>query len=221
MALIGAIADCGSYRIAEAATAEEAWQQISGPEVPPMLVCCDIRMPGMSGLDLLQKVRAHPSGKDLPFVLISMVNEATTIKEAMELGVSGYLVKPFIQEEARNRLRKLLSMAHGKGVERPTHTMARLKLPPDRYRAYLSGMQRQIGQLLAELEETGGRSAALANKNLRQKMAALQTNCATLGLWRASQLLSRFAAEDSPARCVPECLGEIRQQLHQQMFSLE
>ncbi|MCV2352105.1 response regulator transcription factor [Paucibacter sp. Y2R2-4] len=218
MALIDAIAECGNYRIAEASNGEEAWQQISGQAVPPMMVCCDIRMPGMSGLDLLQKVRAHPGCKDLPFVLVSMVNEAAAIQEAVQLGVSGYLVKPFSQQDARNRLSKLLLLAASKTMERPALTMARLKLPQDRYRAYLSGLQNQIGQLLAELAEGAGPKAPVSS-GLRQKLNSLKANCATLGLWRAQQLLSRDTSEEGSSGLVSEYLGEIRQQLHQQLFS--
>lgn len=218
MALIDAIAECGNYRIAEASDAEEAWQQISGPALPPMMVCCDIRMPGMSGLELLQKVRAHPGCKDLPFVLVSMVNDAAAIQEAVQLGVSGYLVKPFSHQDARKRLSKLLSLANSKTMERPTLTMARLKLPPDRYRAYLSGMQNQIGHLLAELAE-GTKPKAPPSEGARQKMNSLQANCATLGLWRAQQLLSRGVSEDCSSSQAGEYLDEIRQHLHQQLFS--
>ncbi|MEJ6004572.1 response regulator [Paucibacter sp. AS339] len=221
MALIDAITDCGSYRIAEAENAEGAWQQISGKAVPPMLVCCDIRMPGMSGLELLQKVRAHPGCKDLPFVLISMVNEAASIKEALDLGVSGYVVKPFSQQDARNRLHKLLALASSKTMEKPALTMARLKIAPDRYRAYLTGMQRQIGQILAEMSEVVGQAAATPSSAVRQKISALHANCASLGLWRAKQLLGMSSADDCPTSIATECLSEVRQQLHQQLFSHE
>jgi two-component system chemotaxis response regulator CheY len=218
MALIDAIAECGNYRIAEASDAEEAWQQISGPAVPPMMVCCDIRMPGMSGLELLQKVRAHPGCKDLPFVLVSMVNEAAAIQEAVQMGVSGYLVKPFNQQEARKRLSKLLLLACSKTMERPALTKARLKLAPDRYRAYLLGMQSQIGQILAELADGAGPNGPPSNA-VAKKLSSLKANCATLGLWRAQQLLSRGAGEDCTSTVVSEYLAEIRQHLHQQLFA--
>ena len=218
LALIDAIAECGNYRISEADNAEQAWQAISGHAVPPMLVCCDIRMPGMSGLELLQKVRAHPGCKDMPFVLVSMVNDAAAIQEAVQLGVSGYLVKPFQQQDARNRLSKLLQLAASKTMERPALTMARLKLAPDRYRAYLQGMQNQIGQMLAALADEAAPSAP-PSPAVRQKMEGWQAHCGTLGLWRAQQLLHRGKSEACSSSLVSEYLGEIRQHLHQQLFT--
>lgn len=218
MALIDVINSCGKYRIVEVASADEAWAEISGKGVPPMLVCCDIRMPGMSGIELLQKVRATPSTKDLPFVLISMANDADTITEAIKMGVSGYIVKPFSQKDARDRLSRALSLASSKVMENPADTMARLKFPPDRYRAYLSTMQRQISQLIAELANASNPEALDA---IRKKMAMLQTGCAPLGLWRCAALLQQFSAADSSSSDMTDCLDEIRQQIHHQLFAFD
>lgn len=218
MALVDVINGCGNYRIVEVASGDEAWQQISGPGVPPMLVCCDIRMPGMSGIELLKKVRATPATQDIPFVLISMANDAETIKEAIQHGVSGYIVKPFSKKDARDRLSKALALSGSKVMEKPAETMARLRFEPDRYRAYLGTMQRQVTQLIGEI-------ATLPNNDalppIRERMAVLQTGCAPLGLWRAATLLQKFSAEGSASADMLDCLDELQQQLHHQLFAID
>jgi two-component system chemotaxis response regulator CheY len=218
MALIDVIQGFGGYRLVEAASGDEAWALINGSGVPPMLVCCDIRMPGMSGLELLRRVRAEPAIKDLPFVLISMANDEATIRDAIQIGVSGYIVKPFSQQDAHDRLGKVLALALSRVMERPCDTMTRLKIAPDRYHAYLGSLQRQVSQLIAEI---GAVAHPEALTPVRLKMASLQAGCAPLGLWRAASLLKRYSAEDASSADMTECLDEIQQHLHKQLFAAE
>jgi two-component system chemotaxis response regulator CheY len=140
MALIDAINSVGGdvFDLVEYESGDDAWRALQGKGVPPMLICCDIRMPGISGLELLEKVRAKSETKDLPFVLISSANDAETIKKAVASGVSGFIVKPFAHDDAKTRMSKALNLARHKSIESPAETMTRLKLSLERYRAYLS-----------------------------------------------------------------------------------
>ncbi|MBC86688.1 MAG: two-component system response regulator [Bdellovibrionaceae bacterium] len=58
------------------------------------LVICDINMPDKTGLDLLKGVRNHPNFATLPFIMLTMENDLKTVNKAIELGISGYLLKP-------------------------------------------------------------------------------------------------------------------------------
>ncbi|MBB5204087.1 two-component system chemotaxis response regulator CheY [Inhella inkyongensis] len=217
MALMDVIQSAGNYRVQEASSGEEAWTQLNAALIPPMLVCCDIRMPVMSGIELLQRARANPAFKDLPFVLISMANDADTIKSAIQFGVSGYIVKPFTQGDARARLDKVLSQCHARMLEAPESTMARMKLMPDRYRAYLLSLQRQLELLVAEFANALN---AEALKTARERMALLETGLAPLGLWRAAQLFKRCAEGEPTAADAAECLDEVRQHVHLQLCAI-
>ena len=59
---------------------------------PPTLMFLDIRMPGLSGIDLMRKV--HKDQKDVRVVVITATNQEKTEEEARSLGVIGYLRKP-------------------------------------------------------------------------------------------------------------------------------
>ena len=59
------------------------------------VIICDWSMPGMSGLEVLKRVKKDPALKDIPFLMVTAENEAGTIQEAYREGVSGYLPKPF------------------------------------------------------------------------------------------------------------------------------
>jgi two-component system chemotaxis response regulator CheY len=57
-------------------------------------VFCDWEMPGMTGLQLLQKVRSQEQFKDLIFVMITGIDSTSKIRDAIVAGVNDYIVKP-------------------------------------------------------------------------------------------------------------------------------
>ena len=57
-----------------------------------VLILSDINMPGMSGLDMLPKVRAQRP--DVPVIMITAYGDAETRKKAIERGATGLLTKP-------------------------------------------------------------------------------------------------------------------------------
>jgi len=63
----------------------------------PDLIILDVMMPGIDGLETLRRVRARDP--EVPVVMLSVVGKAATIVEAMQLGATDYLNKPFEEEE--------------------------------------------------------------------------------------------------------------------------
>lgn len=59
----------------------------------PDCILLDIRMPKMNGLDMLKSLRALPTGREVPVILLTNVNEVEQVSEALVLGVQDYLVK--------------------------------------------------------------------------------------------------------------------------------
>jgi CheY-like chemotaxis protein len=60
----------------------------------PDLVLLDIAMPGASGLQVLEFVRATPDLKHLPVVVFTHLEDPKIIRQAQELGANSYLLKP-------------------------------------------------------------------------------------------------------------------------------
>ncbi len=88
----------------EAGSGEEALT-ILGRE-PVALVLSDMRMPGMTGSELLREVRLrHP---DIAFVLITAVAEVEVAVECLAAGAMDYITKPFVFEEVRARVDQAL-----------------------------------------------------------------------------------------------------------------
>lgn len=63
----------------------------------PDLVLLDIRMEGMSGLDVLRRLRAKNSS--VKVIMVSGIEDEAIVSEAKTLGVSGFIHKPLILEE--------------------------------------------------------------------------------------------------------------------------
>lgn len=61
---------------------------------PPKVVFLDLKLPKLSGLEVLQELRANPQTKTLPVVMVTSSREDPDIKMAYELGVNSYVVKP-------------------------------------------------------------------------------------------------------------------------------
>lgn len=72
-------------------------------EKRPDLVICDIRMPGLTGLELIEKIKSSvsPSPK---FIMLSGYSDFTYARKAMQLGAIGYLTKPLDSDELTSEL---------------------------------------------------------------------------------------------------------------------
>jgi len=84
----------------ECASGREALAKL--PAAKPDLIVTDIRMPGISGLELLQAARR--AGFDGQFVIVSGYNDFNYARNALRIGVAGYLLKPVEPSEAANVL---------------------------------------------------------------------------------------------------------------------
>jgi len=73
------------------------------------LVLSDINMPNMDGLELLGRIRAHEEWRKVPVIMITTEGAAAKVQEAVALGASGYVRKPFTADQLRDKLVALLS----------------------------------------------------------------------------------------------------------------
>jgi sigma-B regulation protein RsbU (phosphoserine phosphatase) len=71
---------------------------------PPDLILLDIMMPGLSGYDVLERLRADPRLRHIPVIMISAVDEIESVIRCIELGAEDYLPKPFNPTLLRTRV---------------------------------------------------------------------------------------------------------------------
>ena len=62
---------------------------------PPGLVLLDLHLPDMSGEEVLRRLRAEATTKEIPIVVVSADASPSQIRRLIEMGASGYLTKPF------------------------------------------------------------------------------------------------------------------------------
>jgi two-component system response regulator AtoC len=94
----------GGYDVATAASGEEALDGLYHTQ--PDLVTLDVVLDGMDGLETLRRLKKRLP--DVPVVMLSGHGQARTIVEAMQLGASDFLRKPFEVEELQLAFQKAL-----------------------------------------------------------------------------------------------------------------
>ncbi len=104
------------YGVLQAETAGQGLTILSTPETPVDLVILDVKLPDMSGLDALEKIRRDEAVKDTPVIVISghaSVNEAV---QAIKLGASDFFEKPLARERVLVSVRNVLDAAQTRRV---------------------------------------------------------------------------------------------------------
>ena len=71
------------------------------------LIVSDWNMPKMTGLELLKTVRASDEYKDVPFLMVTVETQKQNVLDAVQAGVSNYVVKPFTAEQISDKLQKI------------------------------------------------------------------------------------------------------------------
>jgi two-component system chemotaxis response regulator CheY len=87
---------------------------------PIDVVLSDWEMPGMTGLEFLETLRASETYPNVPFIMITGAGQRESIEAALRQGVSGYLVKLFNQDQLEAQLRA----AYIKSRRRPSDSAA-------------------------------------------------------------------------------------------------
>ena len=73
------------------------------------LMISDTDMPGMNGTDLMHAVRADEKLKSLPVILMLAVGAGKQdVLDAVALGISGFIIKPFRPEQLRAQIKKVM-----------------------------------------------------------------------------------------------------------------
>jgi DNA-binding response OmpR family regulator len=95
------------FRVLTAADGREGYEKAL--TLKPDLVVVDLRLPGMSGMEICKQVRA--SGAAMPILVLSAVGDEIDKVLLLEIGADDYVVKPFGTRELLARIRALLRRA--------------------------------------------------------------------------------------------------------------
>ena len=134
-----------NFDVVEADCGKKALELIAVGSFDTILL--DIRMPDMSGLDVLRKIRSGHSPDCLPVIMVTGNNQNSDIVEALELGANDYVSKPVAFAVALARVKA--QVERRRAVEALALANATLNQVNERLRnemaARLGGVQRQRG----------------------------------------------------------------------------
>ena len=167
------------FEVVTAHTGPEALEKISA--IAPNLMMLDLKLPGMHGLEVLE--RAKTADSDLEVIVITAIHEVETAVEAMRRGAFTYVVKPFdvvplrdLAERALTKHRINLDNRHV--VETLMHDNSRLRLQRNRLRRRLHVTEQALHHTREELIQTSrfvavGEVAANIAHEIRNPLTAL------------------------------------------------
>lgn len=106
--LLVALLEDEHYRTLTASTGAEALEHLAA--TPPDLVLLDLRLPDIDGYELCQRIRAS-QGPQLPILMLSANRDPRDVIQALRVGATDYLRKPFDTEELLLEIRGYLPVA--------------------------------------------------------------------------------------------------------------
>lgn len=101
------------YNTIEAENGREVLSKLKQEQKKISLVLLDILMPEMDGFEVLEEMKKHTWGKDIPVIIISSETSVKSIRKGFEYGVSDYINKPFDHEIVLQRVQNTI-MLHEK-----------------------------------------------------------------------------------------------------------
>ncbi|MBL1210281.1 response regulator [Geminocystis sp. GBBB08] len=120
-----------NYRVEQARDGQEAWQKLQSG-LPCDIVFCDIEMPRMNGLELLQHMQEDPDLSHIPVAILSSRGAEKHQKIAADLGASAYLIKPYVEKDLIDSAKRMVEgevLLQG-STKKPRVKVNKSTLPP-------------------------------------------------------------------------------------------
>lgn len=96
------------FEVTAFASGEEALQILEQKQFDLLLL--DIMLPGINGIDVLKKIKANPKTQYLQVVILTNLGQETVVKEGLDTGAVGYLIKAsYNPDQIVQEVKKILS----------------------------------------------------------------------------------------------------------------
>lgn len=93
------------YNVEQAADGDEGLSKVTDDI---SLVITDYNMPGMNGIELINKVRQGSTNKAVPILMLTTESEEAKKNEGRKAGATGWLTKPFDKEQLLATIKKIM-----------------------------------------------------------------------------------------------------------------
>jgi len=112
---IGLMLRTEGFEVSEAEDGRAALEMLAVDPLPDMILL-DVMMPELNGWQVFERLRADPRCRDIPVVMLTALAQRTDVERAVQLGVDGYLTKPF---EPADLIHKIEETLTGRRVASP------------------------------------------------------------------------------------------------------
>jgi two-component system, cell cycle response regulator DivK len=104
--LVRDVLQASGYRVVEASSAEDGLRMAA--EQRPALILMDIQLPGMNGIEALQRLRADPVTRAIPVIAVTASAMTQDRRQIMAAGFDGYQPKPISVKGFLQAVREML-----------------------------------------------------------------------------------------------------------------
>ncbi len=94
------------YNVVEAVDGRDALTKLNNNSVNMLIT--DLNMPNMDGISLIKNVRSNSANKFIPIIMLTTESQAAKKMEGKAAGATGWIVKPFQQEQLLGVVKKVL-----------------------------------------------------------------------------------------------------------------
>jgi two-component system phosphate regulon response regulator PhoB len=183
------------YRVATAANGTEALSQANRER--PSLVILDLMLPGMSGFEILRKLRGRDHTRDVAVLMLTARREEHDRIEGLSLGADDYLTKPFSPQELVLRVKAILRRTGSKSSSRDVMVIGPLQIDRSAHRVTVDDAEVELTpteyKLLLLLAERSGRvqPRALLLETVWDAAPDIQTRTVDMHVQRLRNKLGR------------------------------
>ena len=111
-------------------------------EASPAIVLLDAKMPGMDGFECCRRIRQFPSGEHIPILMVTGLDDQTSVNNAFEAGATDYITKPVQMPVLVGRMRHLMQSIQAEQALRENE---------EKYRSLITSLQ----EIIFQLDDTG------------------------------------------------------------------
>jgi adenylate cyclase len=222
LALLGKLLKHHGYDVVEAFDGLSALDAVADHQ--PDLVCLDVMMPRLDGIEVCQRLRAQPEHAGLPILLLTALNRSEDKVRGLEAGANDFLSKPFDESELSARVRSLLRTKALQDrladlLGRYVSESVAAEALRDPFAVSLGGDRRPVSTLFADVrgytalaaEHPPEETLDLLNRYLTVVTEAVETHGGTVADLLGDGVFAFFGApmthSDDPARAVRAALA--------------
>lgn len=102
--IVQASSEMLGYEFLGAPDGESGLGLLEGQYESVVLIVLDVNMPGINGIEVLERLKADERFRPIPVIMVTTESERKTIINAIKIGAADYITKPFAHEELATKM---------------------------------------------------------------------------------------------------------------------